>query len=124
MKTYLDAEPVALIADAGQLQQVFVNLVLNARDALPGGGELTVTTRRSGPWVAIEVADTGPGVAREMVARLFEPFASTKDTGLGLGLVISKRIVEDHGGTIGAVNQPNGGACFYVRLPIGAPRDI
>ncbi|VTT96480.1 histidine kinase : Histidine kinase,histidine kinase OS=Singulisphaera acidiphila (strain ATCC BAA-1392 / DSM 18658 / VKM B-2454 / MOB10) GN=Sinac_0783 PE=4 SV=1: HAMP: HisKA: HATPase_c [Gemmataceae bacterium] len=119
----LDAEPLALTADAGQLQQVFINLVLNALDAMPGGGDLVVTARRSGAGAEFQVSDTGPGVPRDMMNRLFEPFASSKDTGLGLGLVISKRIVEDHGGTIGAANRPAGGACFFVRLPIAPPRD-
>jgi signal transduction histidine kinase len=118
--TRLAAPPLALTADAGQVQQVFVNLVLNALDAMPGGGHLTVTARTAGGWAEVEVADTGPGVSREMMARLFEPFASSKDTGLGLGLVISKRIVEDHGGTIGAANRPTGGASFFVRLPLSA----
>lgn len=111
--------PVELAADAGQLQQVFVNLVLNALDAMPAGGALTVTARRAGPQVEVEVADTGPGVAPAMLPRLFQPFASSKDTGLGLGLVISRRIVEDHGGTLTAGARPGGGARFVVRLPAG-----
>ncbi|HEY1190328.1 MAG TPA: ATP-binding protein [Gemmata sp.] len=110
--------PVTLAADAGQLQQVFVNLALNALDAMPTGGALTVRARTDGTWVEAEVTDTGPGIQKSMVPRLFQPFASSKDTGLGLGLVISRRIVEDHGGTVNAGNGAGGGASFFVRLPI------
>ncbi len=110
--------PITLAADAGQLQQVFVNLVLNALDAMPTGGTLTLSARRAGKQVEVEVSDTGPGVQAQMVPRLFQPFASSKDTGLGLGLVISRRIVEDHGGTVNAGNRAGGGASFFVRLPV------
>lgn len=110
--------PVTLTADAGQLQQVFVNLVLNALDVMPTGGSLLVRTHRSGAGVEVEVSDTGPGISKTMLPRLFQPFASSKDTGLGLGLVISRRIVEDHGGTMNAGNRASGGASFFVRLPL------
>ncbi len=111
-------EELNLYADREQLKQVFVNLALNALDAMPAGGDLTLRVRRIGERAQVEVTDTGPGIAAAMLPRLFEPFASGKDTGLGLGLVISKRIVEDHGGTIGAANRVGGGASFYVTLPI------
>lgn len=105
-------------ADPEQLRQVLVNLGLNALDALPNGGSLRVAVRAEPNRVALAVTDSGPGIAAEMLPRLFQPFASGKETGLGLGLVISRRIVEDHGGTLTAINRPGGGAEFVVRLPV------
>jgi signal transduction histidine kinase len=115
--TRLVPAAIAVDADSDQLRQVILNLVLNALDAMPGGGALTIELRADGPSAVIEVSDTGPGIAAEMQKRLFEPFASTKDTGLGLGLSICRRIVEAHGGTIAVENPSKGGARFVVRLP-------
>lgn len=112
---------LTMTADPDQLQQVLVNLALNALDAMPTGGALSVAVRRRAGAVEIEVADTGPGVPKSILPRLFEPFVSGKETGLGLGLVISRRIVEDHGGSLAAANRPGGGASFFLRLPAGAP---
>jgi signal transduction histidine kinase len=113
---------ITVDADPSQLRQVLINLVLNALDAMPGGGSLSIELSATGPWLEVHVADTGAGIADEIRPRLFEPFASTKDTGLGLGLVICRRIVEDHGGTIVASSPPGGGARFTIRLPrLGAP---
>jgi two-component system sensor histidine kinase HydH len=111
--------PITLTADRDQFQQVLVNLALNALDAMPTGGGLSLTTRRRADrWVEVEVADTGPGVAKDILPRLFQPFVSGKDTGLGLGLVISRRIIEDHGGTVLVANLPGGGARVVVTLPV------
>jgi signal transduction histidine kinase len=107
-----------LIADSEQLRQVFVNLLLNALDVLPKGGKIAISTGVVGQWYELDFADSGPGIAPDMRPRLFEPFASNKDTGLGLGLVISRRIVDDHGGTLTVTDGPLGGAMFTIRLPI------
>jgi signal transduction histidine kinase len=109
---------VTLWADPNQLQQLFVNLVLNALDAMPHGGKLTLQVRAEAGQVIVEVRDTGPGVSPELIPRLFEPFVSNKDTGLGLGLAISRRIAEDHGGTVSMVSSAGSGACFRVILPL------
>ena len=75
-------------------------------------------------WVELSVTDTGPGVAADILPRLFAPFVSDKETGIGLGLSVSRRIVEDHGGTLRAFNRPEGGACFVVRLPAECRRRV
>jgi signal transduction histidine kinase len=110
--------PVTAEADADQLRQVVLNLVLNALDAMPGGGALLVRLLPpENGRVELSVTDAGPGIAADILPRLFQPFASNKETGIGLGLSVSKRIVEGHGGTLRAQNRPEGGACFVVRLP-------
>jgi signal transduction histidine kinase len=114
------ARTVTVDADPEQLRQVFVNLALNALDAMPGGGTLTVELR-GGRVAEVTFRDTGSGIAAQARGRLFLPFASTKETGLGLGLVICRRIVEDHGGTGEGGDAPGGGAEFVVRLPLRTP---
>jgi signal transduction histidine kinase len=119
----LPAEPVVVRADAGQVRQVVLNLVLNALDAVPAGGtvRLQVPAPAAGDRrLALRVADTGCGLPGDLGEHIFEPFVSTKETGLGLGLSICKRILEAHGGAIEAANRPGGGAVFTVRLPLGA----
>ena len=118
--------PAPAVADAGQLQQVFVNLTMNALDAMPTGGELRVRmaarpTPAGGEWL-FEVTDTGPGVPPQLAGKLFQPFASGRETGLGLGLVISRRVVEDHGGTLTLANRAAGGAAALVTLPAAGVR--
>lgn len=106
-------------ADAGQMRQVFLNLLLNALDASPSGSRITV--RMSHPaahWLVIEIADQGPGLPAEHGDRIFEPFVTTKEGGTGLGLPVCRRIMSEHGGDITAANHQAGGAVFTVRLPL------
>jgi signal transduction histidine kinase len=105
---------------AGELNQVWTNLIDNAIDAMGGTGTLHVTTRVEDGDVVVDIGDTGPGMPPEVAARAFEPFFTTKDVGqgTGLGLDIARRIVvERHGGTIAVDSRP-GGTRLRVRLPI------
>jgi signal transduction histidine kinase len=111
--------------DQYQLQQAFVNLLLNGLQAMGSNGTLTVTTRtgrESGtdPCLEVTVADTGPGIPAQNQARLFEPFFTTKPKGTGLGLAITRQIIEEHGGTISVNSQPSHGAQFVILLPLTA----
>jgi len=108
--------------DPDRIAQVVYNIAANARDAMPEGGRLTVTTRQVGEWVEMRFTDTGPGVPPELAERIFEPFFSHgKREGAGLGLSIARRIVREHGGEIVVESPPGGGATFVVRLPLGEP---
>ncbi len=103
-----------------QVDQVFLNLLANAAQAIAGPGAITVETRREGDAAVIVVADTGPGIAPDALGRVFDPFFTTKPVGegTGLGLSISYEIVTKHGGEIRAENAPGGGAVFTVRIPL------
>jgi two-component system sensor kinase FixL len=110
-----------LAVDRVEIEQVVVNLVRNAIEAMEGEArqELTVTAApRDGDVVEISVADTGPGIAPEIAARLFQPLVTTKPHGMGLGLSICRAIVEAHGGALTAEANPGGGAVFRVTLPV------
>lgn len=105
--------------NAGRLQQVFLNLFLNARDAMEGGGRLVIRTLAAGDAVQIEVQDTGPGIPPELLSRIFDPFFTTKTVkkGTGLGLSVTYGIVEEHGGRIEALPQDGPGALFRLEFP-------
>ena len=113
--------PVLANVDQDQLQQLVLNLVLNALDAMPAGGtiEIEICPPRDS-FVEIYVRDTGPGISTEVLPKIFETFVSSKETGVGLGLPVSKRIAEDHGGSLSTYNLPGAGACFLLRLPAPA----
>ncbi len=105
--------------DKVQTQQVLVNLFRNALEAMAGVSpkRLTIATRRRGDRIEIEVADSGPGLADEVMQRLFEPFTTTKPTGMGVGLSLCRSIIESQGGDISAANAPAGGAVFRFTVP-------
>jgi signal transduction histidine kinase len=105
--------------DAGQLAQVLLNLVANARTAMPAGGRLRVATRKQGTESLLVVEDSGKGIAPELLERIFEPFFTTKDdwSNVGLGLSVSYRIVEEHGGRIAVESEVGRGSVFTVYLP-------
>lgn len=119
---HAEAPPV-LVADKDQVIQVVTNLVQNAQHALleRPGGRVEVRLSREQDKLVLCVTDNGPGIAPEMRARLFEPYATTKAEGTGLGLAIVERIVVEHGGEITANDAPGGGAAFVVKLPLAGP---
>ena len=123
--TKTDERPVVVRADRTQLEQVVMNLAVNARDAMPGGGTLTVEVAGDGHSALLVVTDTGSGIAPEIQARIFEPFFTTKSLAVssGLGLSTVHGIVGQSGGTIELQSEPGRGARFTVRLPLleGAP---
>jgi len=114
----LDERLVPQNVDAGQLRQVFDNIVKNAREAMPDGGTLCVSTEDGEGEFTVRIADSGPGIPEENLPKMFSPFFTTKKVGkgTGLGLSVCYGIVKMHGGTIQASNNPDGGACFTVRI--------
>jgi len=109
--------------DNDKLQQVFVNIIINALQAMPKGGELTIGTRltESNKFIEIKISDTGCGILQEHLSKLFDPFFSTKSAkeGTGLGLSVSLGIVERHNGTIDVKSKVGEGSTFIIRFPIG-----
>jgi two-component system NtrC family sensor kinase len=109
-------------ADPDLLHRALSNLVLNAVDAMPGGGELTIRTQRFDDAVAVSVSDTGSGLTEEECKRLFTPYYTTKKQGTGLGLAIVQSVVSDHGGRISVESAKEKGTTFRIELPCGAGR--
>ncbi len=115
------AEPLPLVhADPDQMSQVLLNLVLNAIQAMPEGGRLSLALEPEGPGMKLSVADTGSGMPAETLNKIFDPFFTTKDVGAGtgLGLTVVHGIVEDHGGAIHVYSVPGRGTTFTIHLPI------
>ncbi len=134
LKQALDPELWVLEADPTQIHQVLLNLCVNARDAMPGGGQITISARnewldqrrlptldtvKPGPFVQVKVADTGSGMPADILERIFDPFFTTKDLGqgTGLGLATCQAIVQGHGGFIEVESQLGAGTCFSIWLP-------
>jgi signal transduction histidine kinase len=109
--------PLLIEADPELLHRALSNLVLNAMDAMPDGGALTIATRSAGEKIEMRVADTGKGLTPEECERLFTPYYTTKQYGTGLGLAIVQSVVADHAGTIAVESRPGGGTAFTITLP-------
>lgn len=124
VSTHFEEGVPELLVDPDQAKEALLNLLINAREAMPGGGQLTVAVRHGeGRSVDIAVSDTGGGISPEDRARLFEPFFTTKEYGTGLGLTNVKRLIEDNGGTIRVESERGKGACFTIGLPIADDQD-
>lgn len=111
-----------LLVDPNLLHQAFLNILVNAQQAMPQGGSLTVVTGRgaAGSAVEVRIGDTGSGIAADQLPRIFQPFFTTKSQGTGLGLPIAARIVEQHGGRIRVASEPGRGSVFTITLPADA----
>ncbi len=121
-----DLAPTAVVlGDFGQLRQSFMNIVLNACDAMPRGGTLTIGSRLGeSRTVEFSFADTGSGIAPEHLPKIFDPFFTTKEMGTGLGLSVVYGIVEKHGGTMTASSEPDHGTTMAIRLPLAPPEKV
>ncbi len=120
VESNLDPSLPAIYGNSGKLQQVFVNLFLNARDAMPSGGDLTIETALNDSMVVIDIADTGAGISEENKKKIYDPFFTTKTTGkgTGLGLSVSYGIIQEHGGRILVDSAAGLGTRFTLKLPI------
>jgi nitrogen fixation/metabolism regulation signal transduction histidine kinase len=116
-EVYLPTDPVPLEADPELLHRALSNLTVNAMDAMPEGGTLTLSAQTHGDKVEIRVADTGQGMTPEECERLFTPYYTTKEHGTGLGLAIVQSVIADHAGTIAVESRTGGGATFVITLP-------
>jgi signal transduction histidine kinase len=117
---HYDADVPRAYGNAVKLQQIFTNLILNARDAIPEGGRITLSTSSTEEdTLTVEVSDTGIGIAAENVAKIYDPFYTTKGVGrgTGLGLAVSYGIVQEHSGHISVESTPGQGTTFRITLP-------
>lgn len=121
--TDLTATECHVVGDASQMYQVLLNLCLNARDAMPEGGEIRIATKNAGHSIVVSVSDTGTGIPEDIRDHIFEAFFTTKgsERGTGMGLATVKAIVRNHGGAISLETEVDEGAVFHITLPVSAP---
>lgn len=118
MRFYPGREVAEVWCDWDLVQAAVVNLMRNAKEATPSGGQIFVSTMREQDFVVINVTDTGEGIDLQQIDRVLEPYFSTKKGGTGLGLPTARRVAEDHGGTLTMQSEPGKGTQFSLRLPI------
>ena len=122
VKVELPADLPPVLGDRGQLVIVFGNLIRNARDAMPDGGQLAISAEVNADHVGIMVQDNGGGISPENLGRIMEPLYTTKSRGIGLGLAITRAIIEKHSGRLNVSSEPGKGASFTVHLAKGTKR--
>ena len=110
--------PPQIELDPDQIRQVLLNIFRNALEAMPNGGKLTVSSSLNNGYFTISVADTGVGIEKKHLSKLFTAFFTTKSTGSGLGLTISSQIIKNHGGKIGLSSKKGEGTVFHITLPV------
>ena len=116
----VEEAPLPTVAfDPQQLHEVLINLLKNAVEAMPRGGEITLASRVRGNFVEVSVSDSGEGIPPEVAANIFQPYFTTKDKGTGLGLAICQDIIQEHGGSLLADSTPGRGSTFTIQLPLG-----
>ena len=118
---HLQEESEAVVVDPNAFRQVLNNVIINAQDAFPDRtGEITISTQINVQTNSFQImiSDNGPGFPVESLERIFEPYVTSKEKGTGLGLAICRRIIEEHGGVIRAVNAPEGGATVIISIPV------
>jgi signal transduction histidine kinase len=108
----------AVSLDVNLFKQALINLVMNAIQAMPKGGDLMVRTQRWQDFAQVDVADTGVGMSPDVIARCFDVYFSTKKSGTGLGLPTARRIIHEHGGTLTVTSEAGKGSCFTIRFPL------
>lgn len=120
VKLDLDPSLARTVGNGGRLQQVFMNLFLNAKDAMPRGGELNIKTYQENSTLVVEIHDTGAGIPQESINQIYDPFFTTKDVGkgTGLGLSVSYGIIQEHSGRISVESEPGRGTTFKLRFPV------
>ena len=117
IKTRLQPDIPLVRIDAGMIKQVFINIIKNAIEAMPKGGDLMITTISLDKTVLIEITDTGMGIPADIHDKILDPYFTTKESGTGLGLTICSKIISDHGGHIKIMSKENEGTTVIVDLP-------
>jgi signal transduction histidine kinase len=106
------------MGDANQLKQAFLNVINNAIQSMPDGGRIEISTEQAGHMIVVRVSDNGPGIPKEIMSKLFVPFFTTRKAGSGLGMAVTRRIVENHGGSIGVDSTQGEGTTVRISIPI------
>jgi signal transduction histidine kinase len=116
----LDGQNASWMIDVSSLRGALMNLILNAIEAMPEGGTLSINSKWTAETLQLEITDTGKGIAEDQIKKIFEPFYTTKEQGLGLGMAYAKKILEEHGGSISLDSKSGEGTTIHIIRPAGS----